>query len=54
MLPELNEGEIVTVNKIDPKQNFTDQPSRYTEASLIRAMEEKYFIAQIIAITKRT
>ncbi|MBQ2897541.1 MAG: type I DNA topoisomerase [Clostridia bacterium] len=40
MLPMLNEGERVIVEEILPKQNFTAPPSRYTEASLIRAMEE--------------
>ena len=40
MLPDLIDGEKVIANKIEPKQNFTAPPSRYTEASLIRAMEE--------------
>ena len=39
-LPELIEGETLEVKEIEPKQNFTAPPSRYTEASLIKAMEE--------------
>lgn len=40
-LPDLSEGEKVTLEKIDKEQQFTQPPSRYTEATLIRAMEEK-------------
>ena len=40
-LPELKEGETVSLNKLDREQNFTTPPSRYSEATLIRAMEEK-------------
>ena len=39
-LPELVEGENLEVKEITPKQNFTAPPSRYTEASLIKTMEE--------------
>ena len=39
-LPELTEGESLEVKEITPKQNFTAPPSRYTEASLIKTMEE--------------
>ena len=39
-MPALNEGDKLTLNKLDPKQNFTKPPARYTEASLIKAMEE--------------
>ena len=42
-LPELNEGEEVKLNKYEPQQHFTQPPARYTEASLISAMEEKGF-----------
>lgn len=41
MLPELSEGEIVELTKIEPSQHFTQPPSRYTEASLVKEMEEK-------------
>lgn len=40
MLPMLSEGERVITDEIVSKQNFTAPPSRYTEASLIRTMEE--------------
>ena len=40
-LPELKEGERLELEKLVPEQQFTQPPARYTEASLIRAMEEK-------------
>lgn len=40
-LPDLSEGESVKLQKCDKEQQFTQPPSRYTEATLIRAMEEK-------------
>jgi DNA topoisomerase-1 len=39
-LPDLEEGERVTVKEIKKEQKFTQPPSRYTEATLVRAMEE--------------
>ena len=39
-LPDLREGEKVNLTKTDKEQQFTQPPSRYTEATLIRAMEE--------------
>ena len=39
MLPELKEGQEVKKEKIDPKQSFTEPPARYTEASLVKALE---------------
>ena len=41
MLPELAENEEVKKKKINPKQSFTEPPARYTEASLVKALEEK-------------
>ena len=41
ILPELQENEEVILNKINPKQSFTEPPARYTEASLVKALEEK-------------
>ncbi|MBN1383562.1 MAG: type I DNA topoisomerase [Elusimicrobia bacterium] len=41
MLPELNEGEKVTLKQLTPKQHFTEPPPRYTEASLIKTLEER-------------
>ena len=39
--PELTEGEKLLLDKTVPEQQFTQPPARYTEATLIRAMEEK-------------
>ena len=39
-IPNLVKGEKLNVNKIEPSQHFTQPPSRYTEASLIKTMEE--------------
>ena len=40
LLPDLNEGELVQMVKDDPAQHFTQPPARYTEAALIKALEE--------------
>ncbi len=40
-LPSLTEGERLWLEKLMPNQQFTQPPARYTEATLIRAMEEK-------------
>ena len=40
-LPELVTGENLKANKITPKQHFTEPPPRYTEASLVKILEEK-------------
>ncbi len=40
-LPKLAAGDRPEFRKVDPKQHFTQPPARYTEASLIKAMEEK-------------
>ena len=40
-LPDLKEGEPLTLTGTKPEQHFTQPPSRYTEASLIKALEEK-------------
>ena len=41
MLPDLEEKQSVRLEKINPKQSFTEPPPRYTEASLVKALEEK-------------
>ena len=41
MLPELKEKQELKLDKLDPKQSFTEPPPRYTEASLVKALEEK-------------
>lgn len=40
-LPALEKGEEVIKEKLEPKQSFTEPPPRYTEASLVKALEEK-------------
>ena len=40
-LPDLSEGEALMLLSTDPQQHFTQPPARYTEATLVRAMEEK-------------
>ena len=40
-LPSLTEGQLLKLEKLLPDQQFTQPPARYTEATLIRAMEEK-------------
>jgi DNA topoisomerase-1 len=39
LLPELREGQNVFPVELDPEQNFTQPPPRYTEASLVKALE---------------
>ena len=39
-IPMLKKGQKIKVNKIEPNQHFTQPPSRYTEASLIKTLEE--------------
>jgi len=39
-VPALEEGEALTLLGLDPRQHFTQPPPRYTEASLIKALEE--------------
>ena len=41
LLPELQLEQEVIKQNIDPKQSFTEPPARYTEASLVKALEEK-------------
>jgi DNA topoisomerase-1 len=40
-LPELTDGEKLLLDRLDPEQKFTQPPPRYTEATLIKAMEDK-------------
>ncbi len=39
-LPELTEGQKLKLKELNPAQHFTQPPPRYTEASLVKAMEE--------------
>src|SRR2546426_7286059 len=40
-LPRVTKGEILELKKITPEQHFTEPPPRYTEATLVKALEEK-------------
>jgi DNA topoisomerase-1 len=40
-LPVLTEGEILRLNKLLPEQHFTQPPPRFTEATLVKMLEEK-------------
>ncbi len=40
-LPKVEKGEVLKLNKITPEQHFTDPPPRYSEATLVKALEEK-------------
>ena len=40
-IPELTIGQEVKKEKLEAKQSFTQPPARYTEASLVKALEEK-------------
>ena len=40
-LPDLQEGDKASCTKLDKEQHFTQPPARYTEATLVKAMEEK-------------
>src|SRR3989344_3801027 len=40
-LPEIREGEAIRLNELKPEQHFTQSPPRYTEATLVKELEEK-------------
>jgi DNA topoisomerase-1 len=40
-LPPLKQGDQLTKKQIDPKQHFTQPPPRYTEARLVKTLEER-------------
>lgn len=41
VLPELAEGDALTLGKVLPQQHFTEPPPRYNDASLVKTLEEK-------------
>jgi DNA topoisomerase-1 len=41
VLPDLQQGDSLRVLSIDPRQHFTQPPPRYTQASLIKELDEK-------------
>jgi len=40
-LPQVEQGEKLKLHKITPEQHFTEPPPRFTEATLVKALEEK-------------
>ncbi|MFA5536074.1 MAG: type I DNA topoisomerase [Bacillota bacterium] len=40
VLPKLEQGENLKLDRLEPKQHFTEPPPRYSEASLVRTLEE--------------
>lgn len=40
ILPEISQGDVLSVDEIMPEQHFTQPPARYTEASLVKTLEE--------------
>jgi DNA topoisomerase I len=40
-LPRVEQGETLKLNKLTPDQHFTEPPPRFTEATLVKALEEK-------------
>jgi DNA topoisomerase-1 len=40
-LPRVEQGETLKLNELKPDQHFTEPPPRYTEATLVKALEEK-------------
>lgn len=41
VFPELKKNDVISLKEILPEQHFTEPPPRYTEASLIKFLEEK-------------
>ena len=41
VLPQMKEGDAVAIQSIDSDQHFTQPPARFTEASLVRMLDEK-------------
>ena len=39
-LPQVKEGELIALNKLDAEQHFTKPPPRFSEASLVKTLEE--------------
>lgn len=41
LLPDLKEGESIICNELKPEQHATEPPARYSDATLVKAMEER-------------
>lgn len=39
-IPDFNKGDVLKCEKVNPKQHFTQPPPRFSEASLVKALEE--------------
>ena len=40
LLPEIQEGDVIRLDELRPEQHFTEPPPRFTEASLVKTLEE--------------
>jgi DNA topoisomerase-1 len=40
LLPEVIEGDVISLDELRPEQHFTEPPPRFTEASLVKTLEE--------------
>jgi DNA topoisomerase-1 len=40
LLPEIAEGDVIDLDQLRPEQHFTEPPPRFTEASLVKTLEE--------------
>jgi DNA topoisomerase-1 len=40
LLPEITKGDVIDMDELRPEQHFTDPPPRFTEASLVKTLEE--------------
>ncbi len=41
LLPDVKEGDLLILDKLDPSQHFTKPPARYSEASLVKELEKR-------------
>ncbi|NTS75982.1 type I DNA topoisomerase [Catenovulum sp. SM1970] len=41
LLPDVKAGEVLTLEKLNPKQNFTKPPARFSEAALVKELEKQ-------------
>ena len=40
LLPDISEGDVIDMDELRPEQHFTEPPPRFTEASLVKTLEE--------------
>jgi len=40
LLPDIAEGDVISLDELRPEQHFTEPPPRFTEASLVKTLEE--------------